>query len=65
MSIRYTKNIMQAYENVNSNAIVINTSYSDAVIPWLKTAGKAYQILVLEILIILYIGSKWQNRTNA
>ena len=42
LSIRYTKNIMQAYENVNSNAIVINTSYSDAVIPWLKTAGKAY-----------------------
>ena len=42
LSIRYTKNIMQAYENVNSNAIVINTSYSDAVIPWLKSAGKAY-----------------------
>lgn len=42
LSIRYTKNIMQAYENVDSNAIVINTSYSDAVIPWLRTAGKAY-----------------------
>lgn len=42
LSIRYTKNIMQAYENVGSNAIVINTSYSDAVIPWLKSAGKAY-----------------------
>lgn len=42
LSICFTKNIMQAYENSNSNAIVINTSYSDAVIPWLKTAGKAY-----------------------
>lgn len=42
LSIRFTKNIMEAYENVNSDAIVINTSYSDAVIPWLKSAGKAY-----------------------
>lgn len=42
LSIRYTKNIMEAYEKTESNAIVINTSYSDAVIPWLKTAGKAY-----------------------
>ena len=42
LSIKYIKNIMQAYENAGSNAIVINTSYSDAVIPWLKTAGKAY-----------------------
>lgn len=42
LSIRYTKNIMVAYERVNSNAIVINTSYSDAVNPWLKSAGKAY-----------------------
>jgi len=42
LSIRYTKNIMQAYENCKSDAIVINTSYSDAVIPWLKSAGKAY-----------------------
>ncbi len=42
LSIKYIKNIMEAYEAVNSNAIVINTSYSDAVIPWLKTAGKAY-----------------------
>lgn len=33
---------MDAYEKVGSNAIVIHTSYSDAVIPWLKTAGKAY-----------------------
>lgn len=42
LSIKYTKNIMQAYEDAESDAIVINTSYSDAVIRWLKTAGKAY-----------------------
>ena len=42
LAIKYTKNIMEAYENAQSNAIVINTSYSDAVIPWLKSAGKAY-----------------------
>ena len=42
LAIKYTKNIMAAYEIAKSNAIVINTSYSDAVIPWLKTAGKAY-----------------------
>lgn len=42
LSIRYTKNIMEAYERAGSDAIVINTSYSDAVIPWLKSAGKAY-----------------------
>ena len=33
---------MEAYEQVDCNAITINTSYSDAVIPWLKSAGKAY-----------------------
>lgn len=42
LSIRYVKNIMEAYELAQSDAIVINTSYSDAVIPWLKSAGKAY-----------------------
>lgn len=42
LSICYTKNIMEAYEKAKSDAIVINTSYSDAVIPWLKSAGKAY-----------------------
>lgn len=42
LSIRYTKNIMEAYEKAGSDAIVINTSYSDAVIPWLKSAGRAY-----------------------
>ena len=42
LAICYTKNIMEAYEKAESDAIVINTSYSDAVIPWLKSAGKAY-----------------------
>lgn len=42
LSIRYAKNIMEAYELADCKAITINTSYSDAVIPWLKSAGKAY-----------------------
>lgn len=42
LSIHYAKNIMEAYELADCNAITINTSYSDAVIPWLKSAGKAY-----------------------
>lgn len=42
LAIRFTKNIMQAVSDADSDAIVINTSYSDAVIPWLKSAGKAY-----------------------
>lgn len=42
LAIRFTKNIMEACDSVNSDAIVINTSYSDAVIPWLKSAGKAF-----------------------
>ncbi len=42
LSIKYARNIMEAYEKTGSDAIVINTSYSDAVIPWLKSAGRAY-----------------------
>lgn len=42
LAIKYVKNIMVACEHVQSNAVVINTSYSDAVIPWLKSAGMAY-----------------------
>ena len=42
LSIRYARNIMKAYEAADCNAISINTSYSDAVIPWLKSAGNAY-----------------------
>ncbi len=42
LAIRFTKNIMEACDAADADAIVINTSYSDAVIPWLKSAGKAY-----------------------
>lgn len=42
LSVKYAKNIMEAYEAACSHAISINTSYSDAVIPWLKSAGMAY-----------------------
>ena len=42
LSIRFTKNVMEACEKADSNAVVINTSYSDVVIPWLKSAKKAY-----------------------
>lgn len=42
LAIKYIRNIMQGCEQADTNAIVINTSYSDAVIPWLKSAGKAY-----------------------
>ena len=42
MSVLLGKNIMEAYEKVGCNAISINTSYSDAVIPWLESAGMAY-----------------------
>lgn len=41
MSVLLGKNIMEAYEKAGCNAISINTSYSDAVIPWLKSAGMA------------------------
>lgn len=42
MSVMLGKNIMEAYGKAGCNAISINTSYSDAVIPWLKSAGKPY-----------------------
>lgn len=42
MSLLLGKNIMEAYEKSDCNAISINTSYSDAVIPWLKSAGMPY-----------------------
>jgi len=42
MSVLLGKNIMEAYDKASCNAISINTSYSDAVIPWLKSAGMAY-----------------------
>ena len=42
LSIKFTKNIIEACDKADTDAVVINTSYSDAVIPWLKSAGKAY-----------------------
>lgn len=42
LSVKFANNIMMAYEKAESHAISINTSYSDAVIPWLKSAGMAY-----------------------
>ena len=42
MSVLLGKNIMEAYGRADCNAISINTSYSDAVIPWLKSAGMPY-----------------------
>lgn len=42
LAIKYIKNIMKAHEKSGVESIVINTSYSDAVIPWLKSAGRNY-----------------------
>lgn len=42
LAIFFTKNIMEACDKADTHAVVINTSYSDAVIPWLKSAGRAY-----------------------
>lgn len=42
LAVKYIKNMMDAHNMAGSDAIVINTSYSDAVIPWLKTAGHNY-----------------------
>lgn len=39
LSVKFIRNIMIAYQHVHSNGIVINTSYSDAVNKWLKSAG--------------------------
>lgn len=41
LAVQLGKNIMEACEKAGSDAIAINTSYSDAVIPWLKSAGYA------------------------
>ena len=42
LSVKYIRNIMLACDAANTDAIVINTSYSDAVIPWLKSAALPY-----------------------
>ena len=65
LSVRYAKNIMEAYEVTGCQAISINTSYSDAVIPWLKSAGKAYfdfgsgNLNHLIPRIKFYVATKW------
>lgn len=41
LAVRYIRNIMEAVELADISAIVINTSYSDAVIPWMNSAGKS------------------------
>lgn len=42
LSVKYVKNIMKACEALPVQPIVINTSYSDAVNAWIKSAGGAY-----------------------
>lgn len=42
LAMLFTRNVMEACDKADTNAIVINTSYSDAVIAWMKSAGKAY-----------------------
>ncbi|QKF72293.1 hypothetical protein AFAEC_0071 [Aliarcobacter faecis] len=42
LSISIIKNIMLAHKKASSDAIVINTSYSDAVNAWLKSSGLNY-----------------------
>lgn len=41
LSVKYIRNIMLAYEKADCKAVVINTSYSDGTIPWIKSAGIA------------------------
>lgn len=42
LSVILGRNIMEAYGRADCSAISINTSYSDAVIPWLKSAGMPF-----------------------
>lgn len=42
LAVKYIRNIMLACDKADMKGVVINTSYSDAVIPWLKTAGIPY-----------------------
>lgn len=42
LSVKFAANIMEAYAKTGCKAIAINTSYSDAVIPWLKASGRAW-----------------------
>ena len=42
LAIKFIRNIMLACDKADMKGVVINTSYSDAVIPWLKTSGLPY-----------------------
>lgn len=42
LSVKFAANIMEACAKAGCKAIAINTSYSDAVIPWLKASGRAW-----------------------
>ncbi len=42
LSVKYVRNLMRACESAGSDALVVNTSYSDAILPWLKSAGLPY-----------------------
>ena len=42
LAIKYIRNIMLGYTKAEGKGIVINTSYSDGTIPWLKSSGVAY-----------------------
>ena len=42
LSVKFIRNIMIAYKRVQCIGIVINTSYSDAVNQWIKSAGLSY-----------------------
>ncbi len=42
LSVKYVRNLMRACEVASPDAIVVNTSYSDAILPWLKSAGLPY-----------------------
>jgi hypothetical protein len=42
LAINLIRNIMSACDMCDTNTIVINASYSDAVIPWLKSAAHPY-----------------------
>ncbi|MDR0312062.1 MAG: hypothetical protein LBI14_00530 [Treponema sp.] len=42
LAINLIRNIMSACDMADTNAVVINASYSDAVIPWLRSAEHPY-----------------------
>lgn len=42
LSVKFIRNIMHAYKKADCAGVVINTSYSDVVNQWLKSAGLTY-----------------------